>query len=197
MEDNTVSESVADAFDDRRVDFSTFGADITMEDWATKYRVGDIRLGPFFFYQPIETLGPVKTVGLGRTNLTLVMATIVQTDAAVPYAGFDRQATPSRNSAVSVHFAPSAYGITSVGTYVMAFTVETSGPCTFTVGGFAGSGSLSGAGSKSVNGKQIITLILKDVQPSQQAYGSIEQTAGSPWTWYSTRISYPPLVFQV
>ena len=197
MDDNTVSGSVADTFDDRKIDFATFDTDVTVEDWATKYRVGDIRLGPYFFFTPIETLAPAKTIGLGRTNLTLIMATIVQTDAAVPYAGFDRQETPSRNPAVSVHFAPSAYGIATVGTYVMTFTVETSAPSTFTVGGYAGSGSLSGTGTKSVNGRQTITLILKDVQPSQQVYGSIEQTAGSSWLWYSTRVSYPPLVFQV
>lgn len=197
MDDNTDSPSVADAFDDRTIDFATFDTDVTMEDWAAKYRVGDIRISPYFFFTPIETLTPTRTVGLGRTNLTLIMATIVQTDAAVPYAGFDRQATPSRNPAVSAHFAPSAYGITTVGTYVMTFTVETNGPSTFTVAGYAGSGTLSGTGAKSVNGRQTITLILGDVQPSQQVYGSIEQTAGSPWVWYSTKVSYPPLVFQL
>lgn len=197
MDDNTDSLPAADAFDDRRIDFATFDTDVTLEDWATKYRVGDIRISPYFFFTPIETLTPVKTVGIGRTNLTLVMATIVQTDAAVSYAGFDRRSTPSRNPAVSIHFAPSAYGITTVGTYVMTFTVETNGQSTFTVAGYAGSGTLSGAGAKSVNGRQTITLVLANVQPSQQVYGSIEQTAGSSWLWYSTNVSYPPLVFQL
>jgi len=37
-----------------------------------------------------ETLSATKTVGRGRTNLTIIVPTIVQIDAATPRATFDR-----------------------------------------------------------------------------------------------------------
>ncbi len=183
-------------FDKRKVDLTKFKPDISLKDLTEMFKPGNLRLGPFFF-QPIETLSCTKTVGLGRTNLTIIMPTIVQTDAATPYASFNRQTTPSRNPVIQMHFEPSAYGVTTVGTYFMAFTIDVSGQATFNLAGFAGSGTLSGAGSKVVSGQQIVTLILKNVPPSQQVFGSLEQTGGGQWSWFATRVSLPPLVIGV
>jgi hypothetical protein len=188
-------ELASTTFDAHTVDFGLFEPDIPPAEWAEKYRT--LALNPFFFFRPIELLSPVKTVGHGRTNLTLIMATIMQTDAASPYAGFDIRATPSRHPAVSVHFEPSAYGITATGTYVMTFVVETSGAATFSLNGYASGGTLSGAGSKTVNGQQTVSLVFANVPPSAQFYGSIEQTGGGAWTWYRSGINYPPLVIQL
>jgi hypothetical protein len=189
------AELASTPFDSNAVDFGLFKPDISPRDWAEKYRSGS--LSQFFYFRPIDLLSPVKTVGRGRTNLTLIMPTIVQTDAATPYAGFDMSVTPSRRPAVSVHFEPSAYGITAVGTYVLAFAIETSGPATFSLSGFAGGGTLSGAGAKSVNGQQTVSLIFTNVPASAQFYGSLEQTSGGVWSWYRTGINYPPLVLQL
>jgi hypothetical protein len=182
-------------FDANTVDFGSFEPDISPHDWAEKYRSG--ALSPFFYFRPIDLLSPVKTVGRGRTNLTLIMATIVQTDAATPYAGFDMRATPSRRPAVSMHVEPSAYGIAATGTYVMSFAIETSGPVTFSLSGYAAGGTLSGAGAKTVNGQQTVSLVFNNVPASAQFYGTLEQTGGGVWSWYRTSINYPPLVLQL
>ena len=110
--------------DARVVDFGTFEADLTADDWIAKHRAGELGgVGPIFM-PPFEVLTPANTVGLGRTNLTLVRPTVVQTDAATPHASFDRRESPNRNPAVSVHFNPGAYGVTWTGTYVFSFLVE-------------------------------------------------------------------------
>jgi hypothetical protein len=147
-----------------------------------------------FPWTPIETLSCTKTVGLGRTNLTIIVPTIVQVDAAVPRASFDRRATPSRNPIIQMHFEPSAYGITSVATYIMQFTIETFGQATFNLAGFAGSGTLANNGTKVLNGQVKVSLIMKDVPPAQQTFGFLEQTAGGAWNWFSTQVRFPPIV---
>jgi hypothetical protein len=180
-------------YDARQIDLTTFKPDISLKDWTSIFKAGDLLTGPIFF-PPIDTLSCTKTVGLGRTNLTLIMPTIVQIDAATPFASFNRQTTPSRNPVVQMHFQPSAYGITTVQNYSMAFTVDVSGQSTFNVSGFAGSGTLSGTGPRTLSGKQIVTLIFKNLPASQQVFGFLEQTAGAQWSWFTTRVSFPPLV---
>ena len=158
------------------------------------FRLGDLQINAAFF-TPIETLSCTKTIGLGRTNLTLKFPTLVQTDANPPYASFDKRTTPPQQQClVSVHFLPSAYGITTPATYYMAFSVEAYAPSTFSLSGYAGAGTLTGAGSRSVSGKQILTLIFKNLPASQVVWGAVEQTAGAAWSWYTTRISFPPIV---
>jgi hypothetical protein len=76
----------------------------------------------------------------------------------------------------------------------MAFTIEANGQSTFNLSGFAGSGTLSGAGQKVLSGQRVVTLIFKNVPPSQQVFGFLEQTAGGQWSWFNTRVSFPPLV---
>jgi hypothetical protein len=177
------------------VTFAEFESDLTAEDWMTKRRAGELGLGPIF-WAPIEVLSPVKTVGKGRTNLTLIRPTILQTDATEPYAGFDRRESPNRNPAVAVHFNPGAYGATGVATYVFTFAVEAYTRCGFTPSGYAGSGTVDAPGSIRFEGRRVITIILRNVQPGQDTWTSIEQTSGENWSWFSTRISHPPLVFE-
>ncbi|GAA1816476.1 hypothetical protein [Agromyces neolithicus] len=185
-----------DAYDDRIVRTGDFEPDVSVEDWVAKYRLGDLTAGPIF-WTSIETLSPTRTVGKGRTNLTLIRPTILQTDAATPHAAFDRRESPNRNPAVSVHFAPGAYGATGVGTYVFAFAVEAFGTATFAPTGYAGSGVVDAAGAISFSGRRTITVILRNVQPGQDTWAAIEQTSGTAWSWFSTRISLPPLVLEV
>ena len=177
------------------VTFAEFESDLTAEDWMTKRRAGELGLGPIF-WAPIEVLSPVKPVGKGRTNLTLIRPTILQTDATEPYAGFDRRESPHRNPAVAVHFNPGAYGATGVATYVFTFAVEAYTRCGFTPSGYAGSGTVDAPGSIRFEGRRVITIILRNVQPGQDTWTSIEQTSGENWSWFSTRISHPPLVFE-
>ena len=178
------------------VDLSTFEKTMSLTDVATKINIHDIFHFPWFL--PIDTISPVHTVGKGRTNLTLIAPDIVQTDTSTetPYASFTSHSTPSGGPGVSVHFQPSGYGITSSGTYVVSFLISTSGPVTLTVGGYAGSGTVAGAGSKSVNGNVSVTVVLQNVPASQPTYASIQQTGGAQWTWFWTTIEPPPLVFQ-
>lgn len=185
-----------DEFDRQVVDIAAFETDLSPEDWATKHRAGELGYGPIF-WAPIQVLSPTVTVGRGRTNLTLIRPTIVQTDAATPYAGFDRRESPNRNPVVSVHFHPAAYGIAGTGTYVFTFAVDAPARATFSPAGYAGTGSVDAPGSISFSGRRVITVILRNVPASQEVHASIEQTAGESWSWYSTRISHPPLVLEI
>ena len=175
-----------------RVDFSSFEKDLTVED-LTKV----VWAGPSaFFPSPIDTLSVTHPVGLGRTNTTLIQATIVQTDAASPYANFDGSANPSRNPAVSVHFEPDAYGATTVRPYLVTFYLDAGAPCTFSVTQY-GAQSATGLGNRTITGKQTLTVAMNGLPAAQQSWIAIEQTAGQSWTWYKTVISPPPLVFEL
>jgi hypothetical protein len=81
-------------FDKRIVDFKKFKTDLTVKDYRKLFGPKGGVIFPFF---SIETLSPTKTIGKGRTNLTIIRPTIVQTDATVPAATFDRRESPSRN----------------------------------------------------------------------------------------------------
>jgi hypothetical protein len=118
-----------------------------------------------------------------------VSPTILQTDAATPYAGFG-----TGDGTVSVHFEPIAYGITSVATYIMAFNIQTFGSATFYLGGYVGSGSLPNAGNKTLNGSVTVQLVMQNVQPYQQTYGYLRHISGASWNWYSTVIKFPDIV---
>lgn len=176
----------------RSVNFAKFKPDLLDKDFTSHLTPID---GVIIFpWTPIETLSCTKTIGLGRTNLTIIRPTIVQVDATVPRATFDRTATPQRNPVIQMHFEPSAYGITSVATYIMQFTIETFGQATFNLQGFAGSGTLANNGTKVLNGQVKVSLIMKNVPPAQQTFGFLEQTAGGAWNWFSTQVRFPPIV---
>jgi hypothetical protein len=178
--------------DERLVDFSQFASDLSHEELAQA-----ISVRPAIFpFLPIDSLSPIKTIGLTRTNLTLIMATIVQIDAATPYASFDLTATPSRQPAVSMHFQPSGYGITNTESYVLDFAIATNGPCTFQLGGYAGGGAVT-SGNKAVNGSASVSIILSNVDPGLQASAYIQQIAGGSWSRYRTSVSRPLPVFQL
>jgi hypothetical protein len=184
------------AFDKTSADVMSFPDTLDLRDIARRYDPSDRFIPSHVWFRTIELLSPTKTIGLGRTNTTLIMPTIVQTDAATPYAGFDRSVTPSRNPVAQAHFEPSAYGNTTPATYVISFAVETSGPVTFNVQGMSFLPGVSGLGSRVVNGTASISVVYSNLAASQPVYAYIEQTAGAHWNWYSTRISYPPLVLQ-
>ena len=96
---------------------------------------------------------------------------------------------------MSVHFNPGAYGATGVGTYVFTFAVDAPTRAGFTPSGFAGSGTVDAPGSIRFSGRRVITIILRNVPPAQDTFAAIEQTSGETWSWFNTRISHPPLVF--
>ena len=179
-------------FDKRSINLAKFKPDLTAKDFKALFPpVGGIITFPFF---PIETLTCTKTIGLGRTNLTIIVPTIVQIDQAIPRASFDRRATPSRNPIIQMHFEPSAYGITSVATYIMEFTIQAFGQSTFNLTGFAGPGTILNGGTKILNGQVKVSLVMQNVPPSQQTFGFLEQTAGVAWEWFSTQVRFPPIV---
>lgn len=179
-------------FDRRKVDFSKFKPDIAPNKLEALFKFPIGGLDPFAIsFLTIEILSVTKMVGLGRTNLTFIMPTIVQADAAVPFAAFDRQLSPSRNPAIGVHFQPSGYGITNFSSYVIVIGIESFGQSSFSLSGYAGPGTVSNTGTKSVNGRQSMTLGLHNVPPSQECWVSLDQTAGRVWRFYFARIRFP------
>ena len=178
-------------FDKRSINFTKFKPDLSAKD-VTKLLgpIGGIVIFPFL---PIETLSATKTLGRGRTNLTIIAPTIVQIDSATPSASFDKQAQ-ARNPAIQMHFEPSAYGITSVATYIMEFTILVFGQSTFNLVGFAGASPVLNAGTKVLSGQARVSLVLQNVPASQQTFGFLEQTAGAPWSWFSTQVRFPDIV---
>jgi hypothetical protein len=135
-------------------------------------------------------LTPTKTVGRGRTNLTLIAQTVFQTDATVPRASFDVRAQ-ARKPAAQMHFQPSGYGITSVATYIMEFTVETFGQSTFNLQGGPFNVNILNAGTKTLNGLSGVALVFKDLPPSSEVFGFLEQTSGAVWNWFSISVASP------
>lgn len=185
----------AAASNDETVDLSTFEKTLSLTDVATKISVGDVFHFPWFL--PIDTINPRHTVGKGGTTLTLIAPDLMQTDTSgTPYASFTNHSTLSGGPGVSVHFDPAAYGITTTGTYLVSFLIDAGSGITLNVGGYAGAGTVTGTGSKSVSGKVSVTVALHNVQATQLTYAQIQQTGGAPWLWYSTTIEYPPFVFQ-
>src|SRR5262250_3933525 len=178
-------------FDKRNVDFTKFKTDLTVKDYRKLVGPKGGVIFPFF---SIEILSPIKTIGKGRTNLT-IRPTIVQIDATVPVATFDRRESPSRNPAIQMHFEPIAYSITSVNTYIMEFVIQAFGQSTFNLVG--GPAPTTNGGTKVLNGSQRVSLIFPNLAPTQQVFGFMEQTAGVAWSWFSTSVSFPPIVVQI
>jgi hypothetical protein len=179
------------AFDKRVVDYAKLKVDISAADIV---KLIGPQTGIVVSNAPIETLSPTKTLGKGRTNLTFVRPTIVQIDTTTPFATFDVRAQSS--PAISMHFEPIAYGITSVATYLMEFTVQAFGPSTLVLGGFAGSGTLVNTGPKALNGLTTVSLVMRNVPPSQHTNGFLQQTAGVAWNFLSVRVKFPDIVIK-
>jgi hypothetical protein len=181
-------------FDKRDVSLTRFKPDISPGDWKELVRPSTTGIIIPPFLRPIDTLSPAKTVGLGRTNVTIIVPTIVQVDAARPFAAFDRQAIRLRNPVIQIHFEPEFYGITSTSDYVIEFVIEVFGQGTFNLQG--GGGTVVNPGSKVVSGQAVVTLRFRNVDPAQETFAFLEQTAGARWNWFATRISFPPLVLE-
>jgi hypothetical protein len=182
--------------ENRKLDITRFKVDITTAEFVEAFKPGRGALAPVFF-QPIVTLSPTHTIGQGRTNVTIIEPTIVQVDTSppfVPYAGFDRRVSPHRNPTIQIHFQASGYGITTPGTYIITFAIEAFGAATFNVAVNGTLGGVTGTGPKTVNGQQFVTLLVKNLPPAYELYAFLEQTGGGAWNWYSTRVTYPPLL---
>jgi hypothetical protein len=91
-----------------------------------------------------------------------------------------------------MHFEAGGYGITAVSNYVMVFTIETFGQCSFTLNGVFG--KFSNPGTRVINGRATVTLAFRNVSPSDNIFGFIEQTAGGGWNFFSVSAQVPPLV---
>src|SRR5262245_55155593 len=154
--------------ENRNIDLTKFKPDLTpanLKEILTPVKLRDASL---IIFPTIETITPAKTVGLGRTNLTLKFPTIVQTDATPPFARFDFTRLPANPQSferpvVSVHFEPSKYGLTGNATFVMSFTVEVNGSATFTLGAFTVPGPVTGVGPRTITGKQTVSLVFNNV----------------------------------
>jgi hypothetical protein len=173
-------------FDDNKIDDAKFKPELSALDIIKLTKTaGGVIVFPF---GPIDTLSPVKPVGKGRTNTTLINATIDQTDAGTPYAGF------GAGGAVSNHFEPGAYGITTTATYVVEFDILTFGSTTLNLSAYAGAGTVSNAGNKVVNGQTTLQLVMHSVVNTQQTWAAVQQISGGSWQWFRTRIKFPDIV---
>jgi hypothetical protein len=172
-------------FDKRKVDLGKAKPELSAK------KLQDLVKPPITFpFFVIERLTPTKTVGRGRTNLTLVAPTVFQTDATVPRASFDLRAQ-SRRPVAQMHFQPIGYGITAVGTYIMEFTIETFAQATFNLQGGPFNVSISNAGTKTLNGLTSVALVFNNLSPSAEVFGFLEQTSGAQWNWFSISVRFP------
>jgi hypothetical protein len=183
-------------FDKRLVDYTKLKTDLTtaqVEALFSQSAVGSFGGAAGYYLGLIETLSVTKTLGKGRTNLTLIEPTIVQVDATTPSATFDKTQSP-RNPTVQVHFQPSGYGITSVSGYHLDFTLQIFTPGTFNVAGQAEGSPVLNTGVKNLNGLVTVTVVMQNVAPSANTFVFIEQQSGGAWNWLSTQIFFPPPV---
>ena len=181
--------------DKLNIDLTRFKPDITsgdLKNLLTPVKLANVNL---IIFPTIEVISPVKTVGLGRTNLTVVRPVIFQTDATPPHVAFNLSiSTAQQPPTVSVHFEPSKYGLMGNAAFVISFSIKVDGTATFNVGAFAGSGTASGTGTRTVTGQRTVSITYQNVPATQQVFGHISQTAGTTWQWFLTRISYLPIL---
>ncbi len=174
-------------FNNRVINISKFKPSVTLDNLMKLLPPGGV-----IYFPPIETLSCIKTIGLGLTNITVGMASIVTTNTASPYAHFN----PSlqENPYILINFEPSAYGITFKTSFVMEFILQTYGPITFNIG--PSSPFLTTAGPIIANGASKIILTFNNVPSNQGIAGYLQQASGEQWDWYSTQIQYPPFIFK-
>jgi hypothetical protein len=185
-------------FDKRQVDYTKLKSDLTAAQ-VQKFFGPTTGTGPGgasgYYLGLIDTLSVTRTIGKGRTNLTLIEPTIVQVDAMTPSATFDKTKS-ARNPTVQVHFQPSGYGITSVSGYHLDFALQIFTPGAFNVVGQAEGSPVLNTGVKNLNGLVTVTVVMQNVSPTAQTFVFIEQQSGGAWSWLSTQIFFPPLVAQ-
>ena len=176
-------------FSRRIVRADNFKPDVTERKLASV--LFDFPGGILTSFLTIDSLDIARTVGKGRTNLTFIRPTIVQADAATPFASFDLGASTLGRPAISMHFEPQAYGITAPVSFLMVFSIQCFGTTTFNIGGFAGNGTLENTGTKTFSGTVAVSLGFKNVPATQQTHGFLEQTGGSRWSFFSARTRFP------
>ena len=96
-----------DDFDRTSAGFRTIPNTLNPRDLARKCTLPSASCPRTFRIAP-STLNSTRTVGFDRTNASLIMPTIMQTDATTPSAGFDRAATPSHNPCAVIHSGPAS-----------------------------------------------------------------------------------------
>lgn len=151
-----------------------------------------------FSFAPVETLSPGRTLGKGRTNLTLIESTIVQVDTtapAPPFANFDKTKS-ERNPAIQMHFDPAAYGFTSPQTFIMEFTLSVVGTASFNLGAGPFGLNITGIGTRNLSGNVRVSIVFHRLPPGQKVFGFVEQTSGGSWTWFQTQVKLPPLILE-
>ena len=185
-------------FEERDLDVATFEHDIDAKGWAEKYRIGEINLGPIFWPPALAEITPPRLAGVPGTAANLIQPSVVICDTNfTPFASFDMRDTPARKPGVQVAFTASAYGITTPGTYVFTFFVDSGASVTLRASGLQLPGlQLSGTGDFAGSGARTITLVYKNLAANQRVFVGLEQQAGGQWSWVRTKIGFPPLVFE-
>ncbi len=185
-------------FEERDLDIAIFEHDVDAKGWAEKYRIGEIDLGPIFWPPALATLTPPRLAGVTGTAVNLIQPSVVICDTTMtPFASFDMRDTPARKPGLQLAFTASAYGISTPGTYVFTFFVESGGSVTLRAGGLQLPGlMLSGTGDIAGTGARTITLVYKNLAANQRVFVGLEQQAGGQWAWTRATIGFPPLVFE-
>lgn len=177
-----------------RVNLHSFKSDLSKND-IKKLLFDKLQLSTAFQWNPflIDTLSIAKTIGKGRTNLTLIRPDIVQADSATPFASFNLT-TGQRQPVAQFHFRPDAYGITQTSNYVASFVVDCPNTCIFNLSGFAGAGTIANAGLKTITGRRTVSVVIKNLPASQDMYAALTQQSGTAWSFYEVRISFPQII---
>ena len=166
-----------------KVDFSKFKAvpsasDIAKLAWAARPNVWQ--------QPPIEVLSPAKTAGRGRTFVCLGTVDFFWA-GSIPEAVF--KVAPTQGY-VAVSFDPSAYGITSVATYIITFNIFVPvGNATFTLDG---DGDIPNRGEYTLNDRRTVQAILRNCPPSETWASLQVKPPGiwETWYWYSSVIKF-------
>jgi hypothetical protein len=188
-------------FKEHDLTVADFEHDVSVKGWAEKYRVGDINLGPIFWPPSLADLTPPRLAGphtgLTGTAINLIQPSVVICDTR--FTPFDMADTPARKPAVAVAFQADVYGITSAGTYVFTFFVDSGAAVKLRTSAnpMPAGVTVTGLGDFTGTGARTVTVIFKNLPPSQRVALSLEQQTGRQWSWFRTTIGYPPLVFEL
>jgi hypothetical protein len=182
-------------FEDNKVDFSKFKMEPSASDIAKLAAAGGTKVWPV---HPIEVLSPAKTVGLGRTTLSLSKVNGFTTNATTPFAEFRDDPPFGGSFYIWLQFEPSAYGITSVATYVITFNLEASGNAAFEVFGLG----VTVSSAYLFSGSRTLQVVFPDWPPSiptwpptPAPFAVLRQRArGVTWKWYSSVIKFPDTI---
>ena len=70
----------------------------------------------------------------------------------------------------------------------------TFGSTTLNLSAYAGAGTVSNAGNKTINGQTTLQLVMHGVANTQQTWAAVQQISGGSWQWFRTRIKFPDIV---